>query len=79
MDTLQKFLDWCRANLNARFVDQPNELWEQLDNWKWAIMDATSINPFEMPPWQILKVVEEAQKFYGPEVLDDIQRAFNDI
>jgi hypothetical protein len=79
MDTLQKFMDWCRANPKARFVDQPYGVWEQLDTWKWAIMDATSINPFDMPPWEIIKVIEEAQKLHGPEVLDDIQRTYNNI
>lgn len=79
MDTLQKFLDWCRANPNKCCSEYPIDFWEQLDNWRQAIADVTSIECTFMPPWQILKTIESAKKFFGPEILDDIQRTYNDL
>ena len=60
-------------------IYQAPELWEQLDNWRFAITDNTAIECTFMPPWQILKTIESAKEFFGPEILDDIQQTFNDL
>lgn len=79
MDTLQKFMDWCKANPTKCCSEYPIELWEQLDNWRQAIADVTGIDCNFRPPWQILKTIETAKEFFGPDILDDIQRTYNDL
>lgn len=79
MTTLQEFLDWCHANPTASISSQPNELWEQLDNWRHAIADNTCIDCTFMPPKKILELIKKAEDFFGPEIRDDIQRTFNDL
>ena len=79
MDTIQKFIDWCKANPNQRISDTTPELWEQLDNWRQAITDNTSIDCTFMPPWRILKLLKTAQDHFGPEILEDIQSTYNDL
>lgn len=79
MTTIQQFIQWCKDNPYTSLNEYPIDLWEQLDNWRQAIADVTGIDCNFCPPWQILKTVESAKEFFGPSILDDIQRTFNDL
>lgn len=79
MTTIKEFMDWCRANPKATISAQPIEIWEQMDNWRIAISENTSINCTFMSGKQILNVIKKAEDFFGPDIYDDLQRTFNDL
>ena len=79
MKTIKEFMDWCNANPNIKIYQLPVAEWEIVDNWRWAI-GANTANEVEssVTPGTIMMWLNASVKLLGTELLDDIQRTYDE-
>lgn len=78
MTTIHEFRTWCEQNKDLAIHTLPQDQWELIDAWRWAVAQNTRANAWLATPAAILTLVDSAMKLLGPEVLGDIQRTFDE-
>ena len=72
-------MDWCNANPSIRIYKLSNKEWEIVDNWRWAIgTNSADEVQSSATPGTIMMWLNAAVKLLGPELLEDIQRTYDE-
>lgn len=79
LTTIHVFKAWCRDNAYLQIANLSPAEYEVVDNWRFAVV-ANSDNDIELAtPTRVLSRIIQLEKLFGPEILDDIQRSYNEL
>lgn len=76
--TIQEFIEWLNANQTTDLDKLPNAEWDIIDKWREALADNTNSRYHLANPRQMLALITVARDIVGDDVLDDIQRTFDE-
>ena len=79
LTTIHAYKQWCRDNAYLQIANLPPAEYEVVDNWRFAVV-ANSDNDIELAtPSRVLSRIIQLENLFGPEILDDIQRSYDEI